>query len=429
MADGTDPGAHQILFHRTRNMNDQNALLTLLGAQSSGMSLARPFYTDTALFRADLTHIWYRDWVFAAATAELPRAGTYVTLQLGAYPVVVVRGTDDVIRAFHNLCRHRGQRICSKPAGHAAKLVCPYHQWTYEADGKLLWARDMGADFQPAKHGLKPLHCATAAGMVFICAAEIAPDFAALKAAADRYTAPNRMSEMKVAHQSRIVENGNWKLVLENNRECYHCAGAHPALCRTFNDDPDLVGSDDSLSSPAGAAHVNRCEDAGLPSRYLISPDEQWRLVRIPFVGEAVSYTMDGRAAAPLIPGMPFANAGSLLFFHYPNTWNHFLSDHVLNFRVLPISATETEVTTTWLVHKDAVAGRDYDLTRLTEVWLTTNDEDRRVVEENQIGINSPAYEPGPYSVKQESGVVQFVDWYVNKLTGVLSGPAKIAAE
>ena len=410
-------------------MTDQSNLLPLLRAQASGYSLARPFYTDADLFQADLTHIWYRDWILAASAAELPKAGSYVTLQLGAYPVVVVRGSDDVIRAFHNVCRHRGQRICSKPSGHAAKLVCPYHQWTYEMDGRLLWARDMGADFQPAKHGLKPVHCAEAAGMVFICLADVAPDFADMKAAADRYIARHRLNEMKVAHQSRIIENGNWKLVLENNRECYHCAGAHPALCRTFNDDPDLVGSDDSLSSPVGAAHVNRCEEAGLPSRYLISPEEQWRLVRIPFVGDAVSYTMDGKAAAPMIPGMPFANAGSLLFFHYPNTWNHFLSDHVLNFRVLPISATETEVTTTWLVHKDAVEGRDYDLTRLTEVWIVTNDEDRRVVEENQIGISSPAYEPGPYSAKQESGVVQFVDWYVNKMIGALSGSAKIAAE
>lgn len=410
-------------------MIDQSALLSLLGTQRSGMSLARPFYTDADLFQTDLTQIWYRDWIFAASAAELPKAGSYITLQLGAYPVVIVRGHDDAIRAFHNLCRHRGQRLCSKPSGQTVKLVCPYHQWTYETDGRLLWARDMGAEFQPAKHGLKPVHCAETAGMVFICLAETAPDFAALKAAADRYTAPHRVWDMKVAHQSRIVENGNWKLVLENNRECYHCAGAHPALCRTFNDDPDLVGSDDSLSSPAGAAHVNRCEAAGLPSRYVISPEEQWRLVRIPFVGDAVSYTMDGKAAAPKVPDMPFANAGSLLFFHYPNTWNHFLSDHVLNFRVLPISPTETEVTTTWLVHKDAVLGRHYDLTRLTEVWLATNDEDRLVVEENQKGINSPAYEPGPYSAKQESGVVQFVDWYVNKLTGALSGPTKIAAE
>jgi Rieske 2Fe-2S family protein len=154
-----------------------------------------------------------------------------------------------------------------------------------------------------------------------------------------------------------------------------------------------------------------------LPSRYVIDPGQQWRLVRIPFLDDAVSYTMDGKAAAPKLPGMPFADAGSLLFFHYPNTWNHFLSDHVLNFRVLPISPTQTEVTTTWLVHKDAVEGRDYDLTCLTEVWETTNDEDRRVVEENQIGILSPAYRPGPYSPKQESGVEQFVEWYVSALT------------
>jgi Rieske 2Fe-2S family protein len=410
-------------------MIQDNALLTLLRDQKPATSLARPFYTDPAVYSADLERVWYSSWIFAAAEAELPKPGSYVTFQLGDYPLVVVRGQDGQPRAFHNVCRHRGQRLCSKPSGQTAKLVCPYHQWTYETDGRLLWARDMGSDFDASKHGLKPVHCATAAGMIFVCLAPEAPDFSAVKAEADRYTAPHRPSELKVAHQSRIIENGNWKLVLENNRECYHCAGSHPALCRTFNDDPNLVGSDDSLSSPAGAAHVNRCEEAGLPARYVISPEENWRLVRIPFVGDAVSYTMDGKAAAPLLPGMPFANAGSLLFFHYPNTWNHYLSDHVLTFRVLPISPTETEVVTTWLVHKDAVEGRDYDLTRLTEVWIATNDEDRRVVEENQLGINSPAYEPGPYSAKQESGVIQFIDWYLATLKQGLSSSSRIAAE
>lgn len=411
-------------------MTAQSDLLPLLATQRSGMSLARPFYTDPAIFEADLDRIWHKEWIFAASVAELGKAGAYVTLQLGKYPVVIVRGADGEIRAFHNVCRHRGQRLCPKASGNTVKLVCPYHQWTYETDGRLLWARDMGPDFDASKHGLKSVHTAQAAGMVFVCLADEAPDFSAVKAAADRYSAPHRMADLKVAHQSRIIENGNWKLVLENNRECYHCAGAHPSLCRTFDDNPDLVGADDSLSSPAGAAHVNRCEEAGLPSRYIIGGDEQWRLVRIPFVGDAVSYTMDGKAASSLIPGMPFANAGSLLFFHYPNTWNHFLSDHVLNFRVLPISPTETEVVTTWLVHKDAAEGRDYDLTRLTEVWEATNDEDRRVVEENQMGINSPAYEPGPYSVKQESGVIQFVDWYVRTMMRSLAPQGQaLAAE
>jgi Rieske 2Fe-2S family protein len=410
-------------------MPAQTDLSSLLKSQRSGRSLSGPFYTDDAIYQLDLTHIWYKGWIFAANAVEVPKAGCYVTLQIGRYPVVIVRGNDGQVRAFHNSCRHRGSRICSKPSGQSVKLVCPYHQWTYETNGSLIWARDMGPDFEPAKHGLKPVHCEVTAGMVFICLAAVAPDFAAVKQAADRYSAPHQLTDLKVAHQSRIVENGNWKLVLENNRECYHCAGAHPSLCRTFNDDPDLVGADDSLSSPEGAAHVKRCEDAGLPSNYLISEDERWRLVRIPFVGAAVSYTMDGKAAAPLIPGMPFANAGSLLFFHYPNTWNHFLSDHVLTFRVLPISATETEVTTTWLVHKDAVEGRDYDLRRLTEVWEATNDVDRRVVEENQIGINSLAYEPGPYSAKQESGVAQFIDWYVRSMTDGVAGETAFAAE
>ena len=410
-------------------MTDHRQIMSLVQSQPSGMSLTQPFYADPDIFQADLDLIWYRNWVFAAAEAELPKAGAYVTLKLGAYPVVVVRGADGIIRAFHNVCRHRGQRLCSKPSGQAAKIVCPYHQWTYDTDGKLLWARDMGPDFVAAEHGLKPVHCAIAAGMVFICIADQAPDFSAFQATANRYSGPHRLADMKVARTSTIIEQGNWKLVMENNRECYHCAGMHPGLCRTFDDDPDLVGSDNSLSSPRGAAHVTRCEAAGLPSNYVLADNEQWRLVRIPLAGEAVSYTMDGKSAAPLIPGMPFADAGTLLLFHYPNSWNHFLSDHVLYFRMLPISPTQTEVTTIWLVHKDAVEGRDYDLTRLTEVWIATNDEDRRVVEENQAGIASPAYQPGPYSRKQESGVIQFVDWYLANLGAALQGPARVAAE
>ena len=141
---------------------------------------------------------------------------------------------------------------------------------------------------------------------------------------------------------------------------------------------------------------------------------------------------MDGKVAVnKLLEDMPIKRAGTVLFFHYPNTWNHFLSDHALTFRMMPISATETELTTTtWLVHEDAVEGVDYDLNRLTEVWINTNDdEDRKVVEENQLGINSPAYEPGPYSPVQESGVMQFVDWYEATMRGRLTGRTMIAAE
>ena len=407
-------------------MLDDSELQSLLAQRKSGHSLPRPFYTDPEVFAADMERIWYRDWLFAIAAAEVPKTGSYVTMQIGAYSIIIVRGADGTIRSFHNSCRHRGSRICSAEKGAAPKLVCPYHQWTYELDGKLLYARDMGPDFKPQDHGLRGVHCAEAGGMVFVCLADEAPDFAPVAAQMARYFAPHDPAGLKVAHQSTIVENANWKLVMENNRECYHCSGSHPSLCRTFNDDPDLVGADDSISSPAGLAHVERCEAAGLPSRYVADPDDQWRLVRIPFLGAAVSYTMDGKAAvARRVGNVPFDNAGTCLFFHYPSTWNHFLSDQVLLFRVIPVSVRETQVTTTWLVHKDAVEGVDYDLNRLTEVWIHTNDEDRRIVEENQKGIDSPAYVPGPYSQHQESGVIQFIDWYANTMQKRLTGPAR----
>ncbi|MCZ2501130.1 Rieske 2Fe-2S domain-containing protein, partial [Xylophilus sp. Kf1] len=84
---------------------------------------------------------------------------SYITMQVGQYPVIVTRGADGRIRAFHNVCRHRGQRLCAKSNGTNPKLVCPYHQWTYDLNGKLLFARDMGPDFDPSKYSLKPVHC------------------------------------------------------------------------------------------------------------------------------------------------------------------------------------------------------------------------------------------------------------------------------
>ena len=149
----------------------------------------------------------------------------------------------------------------------------------------------------------------------------------------------------------------------------------------------------------------------------------------MPLIEGAESYTMDGKVAVSRFLGrVSDKTAGTLLKFHYPTTWNHFLADHSIVFRVTPISPTETEVTTKWLVNKDAVEGQDYDLQRLTEVWTATNDEDRRVVEDNQQGINSPAYEPGPYSPTQEGGVISFVDWYRNTMGDRLR-PTMMAAE
>jgi Rieske 2Fe-2S family protein len=264
---------------------------------------------------------------------------------------------------------------------------------------------------------------------VFLCLADAAPDFAPLRAQAEAYIGPHGLRDLKVAHQSAIVEEGNWKLVMENNRECYHCSSNHPALCVTFPEDPRLFGGTDGKGAPVLERHIDRCEAHGLPSKFVNDPDEQWRFIRIPFLKNASSYTLNGKpAVSRRVGAVPFDDAGSLLLYHFPNSWNHFLSDQCLVFRMLPVSPTQTEVTTTWLVHRDAVEGQDYDLKRLTEVWLATNDEDRRIVEENQRGIRSPAYEPGPYSIEQESGVIQFVEWYARVMLRRMTGRAGLIA-
>jgi len=190
----------------------------------------------------------------------------------------------------------------------------------------------------------------------------------------------------------------------------------HPELSATYPDRPTITST---AADPVVLEHWNACEAAGLPSQFNISPDGQVRASRVPLLGSAVSFTMSGQAACrkPLSDAIDAnLSVGTLLLFHYPGTWNHILRDHAVTFRVLPLGPTQTQLTTKWLVHRDAVAGVDYDVNELTRVWLATNDQDRHIVQENQIGMNAPLYEPGPYSEVTENGVRQFADWYSTRM-------------
>lgn len=410
-------------------MDTKIDMLNRLERRRQGFSLEQPFYTDPDFFKVDMELIWYRDWLFVGHDCEIAKPGSYFTVQIGVYPIVVVRGQDGVIRALHNSCRHRGSRVCTAHKGTAAKLVCPYHQWTYELDGSLLFARQMGDDFCKQDFGMKPVACESVGGYIFICLADEPADFAPFRTLMEPYFAPHDLANAKIAHETTIIEKGNWKLVWENNRECYHCAANHPELCKTFPEAPTVTGVPGVDSDPEMLAHWAHCEAAGLPSKFRIDPVGQFRATRAPLLRDAVSYTMSGKPAVKrnLCDTLTADRIGTLMLYHYPTTWNHVLIDHATTFRVIPISATETAVTTKWLVHKDAVEGVDYTVDELTHVWAMTNDEDRRIVEENAFGIQSPAYEPGPYSPVHEGGVIQFVDWYADFMTPRLAEGGKPA--
>ncbi|WP_136068856.1 aromatic ring-hydroxylating oxygenase subunit alpha [Modicisalibacter radicis] len=390
----------------------------LLHERQRNFSLPQPFYNDARLFALDMQEIFAKEWLFVAMTCEIPAKGNFVTVEIGDNSVIVVRGAEGQVHAFHNVCRHRGSRLCVKDKGKVAKLVCPYHQWTYELDGRLLFAgSDMGSDFDLAAYGLKPVNVRTAGGFIFVSLAEQPPAIDDFLVTLEHYLEPYRMDEVKVAVESSIVEQANWKLVLENNRECYHCNGAHPELLNSLQEFDD---TDDPRATPDYKALVARKQadwDGDSVPWQLKRFGKRNRLTRTPLLDGIVSMTMDGKPGCNKLMGrLASADMGSLRILHLPNSWNHFMGDHAVVFRVLPLGPQQTVVTTKWLVHKDAVEGVDYDPAALRQVWDATNDQDRRLAEENQRGINSMAYEPGPYSETYEFGVIDFLDWYSERM-------------
>src|ERR1700678_1502221 len=412
--------------HARITMSTRQVILDRLRRRKHETALEREFYCGEEEYRLDLEMIWYWDWLFVGHDCEVPNPGNYLTVQIGEYPVVVVRDRNGELRAFHNACRHRGSRICSAERGSVTRLVCPYHQWTYHLDGRLFSARDMGSGFDRSQYGLKPAHSASVGGYIWVCLADVAPDFEPIRKHLEPYFLPHKLHQTKIAFESTIMEHANWKLVWENNRECYHCSANHPELIRTFPETPTVTGVEGAESNPLITSKWAHWESIGLPSRFHLSENGQYRTSRMPLVEGAVSFTMDGKAAVrrPLIESIAEPDLGTLLLFHYPSTWNHVLADPAISFRLLPVSPTETLLTTKWLVHKDAVEGVDYDLKRMTEVWLATKEAAPRVGPENKSGVHSAGYDPAPYSPVHEGGVIQFVDWYCAELEGRLTQDA-----
>src|SRR5262249_45938223 len=149
-------------------MNTVIDIRELLAKRARGYSLAAPFYLSKEIFDADLEYIFGRHWIYVGVEPDVAEAGDYFTVQIGNQPILIVRDDDGEIRAFHNVCRHRGSRLCTQEKGMVGNLVCPYHQWTYNLKGQLLFAEHMGAEFDASKHRLRPVHLRNIAGLLFI---------------------------------------------------------------------------------------------------------------------------------------------------------------------------------------------------------------------------------------------------------------------
>jgi phenylpropionate dioxygenase-like ring-hydroxylating dioxygenase large terminal subunit len=193
-----------------------------------GHALCGQFYTDEGLYQAELARIWHQDWLLAAVSAELPGPGSYVVYTVGTQSAIIVRREDGAVAAYHNVCRHRGSLIVTGPRGRARNFACPYHQWMYGLDGSLRQCRAMPADFDKTAYGLLPVQAREVAGLIYISFATAPPDFGPASTLLTAMAAAQGLDRAAVAHVADYDIAANWKLVWENNRECYHCDVNHP---------------------------------------------------------------------------------------------------------------------------------------------------------------------------------------------------------
>jgi glycine betaine catabolism A len=400
----------------------------LIAGQPAGHSLVQPFYCDEEVYQLDCERVWRKGWLFAGHSCEISRAGDYLTLELDSDSVIVIRDGDGRVRAFYNVCRHRGSLICENPIGHATKLVCPYHRWTYGLDGKLLHAPGMQKDLDNSELGLRPLHVRETAGLIFISLAGEPPDFDTAEDVLGSLARPQGLLTAKVAKAIDYLVKANWKLVWENNRECYHCNANHPQYIRANFDHYNADDTSPRVQEQMSAA-VKRSEAKWAAAGLAIShkqtgmtlfPDAErniwYSANRTALADGFASESMDGSQVAPLMGDYSDPDVGTLRMRTLPNFWNHSSCDHSVSTRLLPKGPRLTAVRVWWLVNQSAVEGRDYDLSKLMPFWQLTSEQDWAICERQQRGVNSSAYTPGPYSTYKERNVDAFVRWYLAQL-------------
>ena len=411
-------------LHSSRDRDRRERMGALLDRQRPRHSLDQAFYVDPEIFALDIELIIERHWHLVAFECELPEPGSFMTAQIARSSVIVCRDRSGQLRAFYNSCRHRGSAICDAPSGRRSTFLCPYHHWSYDLTGALLRAPNMGDDLDKRAYGLRPLHLRTIEGLIFVSLAEQPPDIAHFAATLSPALAPHRLARARVVEEIVLHEQANWKLVWENSRECDHCAGGHPELMRTllhFN-------LEDPWSDPYIRSFWDRCEGSGLPST--TREGHGFRVGRLPLRPDQLSITLDGEPACRRRLGdWQSQDIGSLRFARFPSLFSHVHADYAIFVSVMPVGPQETRVTCKWLVHADAVEGRDYNREHLLHVWRETNDQDRRFCERNQRGINSKGYQPGPYAQPSEHGVWTFVDWYRSELESALRGSSARMSE
>ena len=356
---------------------------------AGALTLPQRFYVSDDVFRREHERIFRKYWLCAGHQSRIPNAGDYFLLNIFQESVIILRDKQGAVRAFHNVCRHRGTRICEETEGRfSGSVQCSYHAWTYRLDGRLIGAPFMKEvkDFRWEDY---PLHTAPVSvweGFIFIYLGLDEPEpFERTYAALLGRFRPWNMAELKSHRRISYDVKANWKYIFQNFSECYHCPTIH-LLLNKFTD--YTSGTNDLIEGPFLGGYMDVLNE---------------------------SMTVTGRACA-----MPLGDLGAdaQRAYYYsvlPNLLLNIHADYVMFRLVMPDAPGHCTIVSEWLFHPDAFGREDFRPEEAVQFWDETNLQDWHVCELSQQGIESRGYQPGPYS-HRESIPASFDRYYLKAL-------------
>ncbi|WP_371783567.1 aromatic ring-hydroxylating oxygenase subunit alpha [Streptosporangium subroseum] len=359
-------------------------------------TLPGSYYTDESVFASEQARIFESMWFCVVRSSDLGKPGAFRTVQVGRESVLVTRARNGSIRAFLNVCRHRGARICTEESGEVKRAFqCPYHAWTYDLEGKLIAAPNLTKmpDIDRVEFGLVNVHVREWLGYVWVCLADEPPSFEAdvtgevVTRLGDGDLIKNYdIENLEVGRRIVYDVKANWKLIIENFMECYHCATIHPELTEVL---PEFA---DGYAAQSFVGHGAE------------------------FGEEIRGFTVDGSEGVDRIQGVSEDQDRRYYAITIkPQVFINLVPDHVIIHRMFPLAADRTIVECDWLFRKDVVEGGK-DLGPSVELFHRVNVQDFDACERCQPAMNSRAYAGGGVLVPSEHHIGAFHDWVLEKL-------------
>jgi Rieske 2Fe-2S family protein len=362
-------------------------MATFLKANELGTAGARTMpgrnYTSPDVFAREMDRIYLRRWLCAGRIEEIGQPGDFLTRQVGNESVIVTRDGSGALRAFYNVCRHRGTRMCEEARGNfGGSITCPYHAWSYTLEGQLRSAPHMAGldEFDKKDYPLHTVAVAEWEGFVFINLSSDPEPFAQAWAPMFGRFPRFDLPALKLHRRIEYDIAANWKLIHQNYSECYHCTGVHPQLVKLT---PPTSGENDLFDGPFLGGFMEITQPGG-------------------------SLTVSGRMCGVPISDVPAAAKQQAWYYSiFPNFLLSLLPEYGLFMTLWPQSPTRTKLVCEWHFHPDTMASGKYDPDDAVDFWDEVNKQDWHVSELSQLGVASKMYTPGPYAPR-EGLAVQF---------------------